>query len=119
MHASRFINEIPEILDMTVTVLAIFETDFRQDLSLSKIMNERLKAAAEELQNVQLKDLETVGQRSDDLVVYISYNPKYSIRYRVVNDVPEETESFVKHVCSKLGYIQWKTNVVNVFKGNE
>ena len=104
---------------MTVTVLAILETDFRPDLSLGKIMNERIRVAADDLRDIHLQAMETVGQRSDDLVVYISYNPKYKIRWRIVNDVPEEVENFVGKVCGDLGYIQWKTAVMNVFKGNE
>ena len=80
---------------MTVTVLAILETDFRPDLSLGKIMNERLKVAADDLRDIHLQAMEAIGQRSDDLVVYISYNPKYKIRWRIVNDVPEEVEHFV------------------------
>lgn len=104
---------------MTVTVLAITETDFVPDVSLARIMNERLKQAAAELQDIHLQSMLSVGQRKDDLVVYISYNPKYTIRYRVVNDVPGEVENFVANTCGNLGYIKWKTNVVNVFKGNE
>ncbi|GAA3962121.1 hypothetical protein GCM10022246_14150 [Pedobacter ginsengiterrae] len=104
---------------MTVTVLAITETDFVPDVSLARIMNERLKQAAAELQDIYLQSMLSVGQRKDDLVVYISYNPKYTIRFRVVNDVPEEVENFVAYTCGNLGYIKWKTNVVNVFKGNE
>lgn len=104
---------------MTVTVLAIFETDFRPDLSLGKIMNERLRIAAADLQDIHLQPLHSIGQRSDDLVVYMSYNPKYTIRWRVVNDVPEDVESFVAQACGNLGYIQWKTASINIFKGNE
>jgi hypothetical protein len=104
---------------MTVTVLAIFETDFRPDLSLGKIMNERLRVAAADLQDIHLQPLLAIGQRSDDLVVYVSYNPKYTIRWRVVNDVPEDVENFVAQACGNLGYIQWKTASINVFKGSE
>ncbi|RNL52163.1 hypothetical protein [Pedobacter jejuensis] len=104
---------------MTVTVLAITETDFVPDVSLARIMNERLKRAAAEMQDIHLEPMLSVGQRKDDLVVYISYNPKYTIRFRVVNDVPQDVENFVATVCGNLGYIKWKTNVVNVFKGND
>lgn len=104
---------------MTVTVLAILETDFKPDHSLGKIMNERLKSAADDLRDIHLKELENIGQRTDDVVVYISFNPKYKIRWRIVNDVPRDIESYVAKVCGDLGYIQWKTAVMNVFKGNE
>ncbi|WP_316737472.1 hypothetical protein [Pedobacter aquatilis] len=103
---------------MTITVLAITETDFVPDISLGKIMNERLKQAAAELQDIHLQPLLSVGERKDDLVVYISYNPKYKIRFRVVNDVAEDVENFVAYTCGNLGYIKWKTSVLNVFKGN-
>jgi hypothetical protein len=104
---------------MTVTVLAIYETDFRPDPSLGKIMNERLRIAAADLQAIHLQPLHAIGQRSDDLVVYVSYNPKYTIRWRVVNDVPEDVENFVAQACGNLGYIHWKTASINIFKGNE
>ncbi|WP_025142306.1 hypothetical protein [Pedobacter jeongneungensis] len=104
---------------MTVTVLPIFETDFKPDASLGKIMNERLRIAAADLQDIHLQHLHAIGQRSDDVVVYLSYNPKYKMRWRVVNDVPEEVEGFVTQICGNLGYIQWKTAGINVFKGSE
>ena len=104
---------------MTVTVLAILETDFKPDLSLGKIMNERLKVAADDLRDIHLQPLAAIGQRTDDVVVYISYNPKYKIRWRIVNDVAEEIENYVSRTCGDLGYIQWKTAVMNVFKGNQ
>jgi len=104
---------------MTVTVLAILETDFKPDLSLGKIMNERLKVAADDLRDKHLQPLENIGQRTDDVVVYISFNPKYKIRWRIVNDVSSDVEVFVARACGDLGYIQWKTAVMNVFKGNE
>ena len=104
---------------MTVTVLAILETDFKPDLSLGKIMNERLRIAAADLQDIHLQPLHAMGERTDDVVVYLSYNPKYKIRWRVVNDVSENVESFVAQTCGELGYIQWKTNSINIFKGGD
>jgi len=111
--AEAFLN----LTDMTVTVLAILETDFIPDASLGKIMNEKLKKEAAALQDVHLKELHTLGQHSDDLVIYMSYNPKYKIRWRVVNDVPAEVEGFVSKICGNLGYIVWKTAAINLFKG--
>ncbi|WP_129714915.1 hypothetical protein [Pedobacter sp. SYP-B3415] len=101
---------------MTVTVLPIFDTDFRPDAGLAKIMNERLRQAANALQDNHLKELVYQGQPDDDVVVYLSYNSKFSIRWRVVNDVPEEVEAFVAEVCGGLGYIPWKIAGLNVFK---
>lgn len=102
---------------MIVTVLPILETDFKPDLSLGKIMNERLKNAAEDLQNIHLKPLFTMGQRNDDVVVYLSYNAKYKIRWWVVNDVAPEVEKFVADTCANLGYIVWQTTAMDIFKG--
>ncbi|PST83859.1 hypothetical protein C7T94_13465 [Pedobacter yulinensis] len=103
---------------MTITVLPIFDTDFRPEAGLAKIMNDRLSRAAAELRDRHLKDLEQVGRRDDDLVVYLSYNSKFTVRWRVVNDVPPEVEAHVAEVCGALGYIAWKIAGLNVFKGN-
>ena len=50
---------------------------------------------AKELQEVHFKPLLGRGFSDDDLVVYISYNPKYKIRFRIMNDVPADVEYFV------------------------
>lgn len=102
---------------MTVTVLAIFD-EFNPNTPLAKVMKERLNKLAFELQEVQLKSLMAVEPLTDDLVIYISYNPKYTVRWRIVNDVPASIEKEVAERCAALGYIVWKTNQINVFKGN-
>lgn len=94
---------------MIVTVLAILETDFAIQKNLAKIMNERLERAAKELQQVHLKPLSGRGFSTDDLIVYLSYNPKFKIRFRVVSDVPSDVEYFVNELCARLGYMPWKT----------
>ncbi|WP_424057050.1 hypothetical protein [Pedobacter sp.] len=66
------------ICAMVVSVLAILETDFVHQKSLAKIMNERLERAAKELQQVHLKTLSGSGFSTDDLIVYLSYNPKFN-----------------------------------------
>lgn len=99
---------------MTVTVLAILETDFKPEKALAKIMNDRLIRTAKELQQVHFKPLSGRGFSDDDLVVYISYNPKYKIRYRIVNDVPADIEYFVAESCGRLGFILWKANALGV-----
>ncbi|TDG35947.1 hypothetical protein EZJ43_11390 [Pedobacter changchengzhani] len=104
---------------MTVTVLPIYETDFRPEASLAKVMNERLRKLAEELQNEHLRALTMAGEPADDVVVYLSYNPKYTVRWRIVNDVPAQVDEYVSMKCAKMGFIKWKTVVVNIFKGNE
>ncbi|RZJ64116.1 MAG: hypothetical protein EOO45_19175 [Flavobacterium sp.] len=99
---------------MTVTVLAILETDFKPEKNLAKVMNDRLVRAARDLQEVHFKPLSGRGFSSDDLVVYISYNTKYKVRFRIVNDVPADIEYFVAECCGRLGYILWKSNAIGV-----
>jgi len=96
---------------MTVTVLPIFETEFKPQRALAKVMDDRLEKAAKELQNVHFSALSGWGFSSDDLVVYISYTPKYKIRYRIVNDVPADIEYFVAECCGRLGYYLWKSYI--------
>lgn len=93
---------------MTVTVVAILETEFKPQKSLAKVMNERLKKTAKDLELVHLKPLSGYGFSPEDLVIYISYNPKYKIRYCIVNDVPADIEYFVAELCGRLGYMLWK-----------
>ena len=102
---------------MTVTVLAIFD-EFDPSAPLAKVMKERLNRLAFELQDVQLKSLMAVEPLTEDLVIYISYNPKYTVRWRIVNDVPQTIEKEVADRCATLGYIAWKTTHINIFKGS-
>lgn len=101
---------------MIITVLAILETDFKPEKALAKVMNARLQQAAKDLAQDHLKFLESKGDISDDLVIYISYNPKYKIRFRIVNDVPANIEYNVAETCGKLGYILWKANAIGLLK---
>lgn len=100
---------------MNVTVLAIFD-EFNHNASLAKVMKERLIRLAAELQNVHLKSFTSLKPLSEDIVIYISYNPKYTIRWRIVNDVPSFVEVEVANICALLNYIPWKTSSINVFK---
>jgi len=93
---------------MRVTVRAILETEFKQDPALARIMNHRLERAAKELQNIHLSPLLDVRTSPDFLMVYICYNAKYKIRYRIVNQVTAAVEYFVADRCGRLGYILWK-----------
>ncbi len=99
---------------MTVTVLAIIEPDTRPAAPLAKVMNERLARFARELQDIHLKGLETVEPLFEDVVVYMSYNSKYNVRWKIVNDVPTNIEAEVAEQCGKLGYIKWKTTAFGV-----
>jgi len=97
---------------MTVTVLAILETDFVPQKNLAKVMNDRLERAARNLEQVHLKSLQGRGFSTDDLIVYLSYSSKYKVRFRVVNDVPADIEFFVNELCARLGYIHWETSLI-------
>ncbi|MCD0490112.1 hypothetical protein LPB86_17865 [Pedobacter sp. MC2016-14] len=101
---------------MTVTVLAITEPEIKPAAPLSKVMNERLQRLAKVLQDEHLSSLSTVEPLYEDVVIYISYNKNYAVRWRIVNDVPIDTENRVAKECDKLGYIKWKTETLNIFK---
>lgn len=95
---------------MTVTVVPIIEPDVKPAAPLARVMNERLQRLAAELQDQHLKDLSAVEPLFEDIVVYISYNSKYNVRWKIVNDVPEAVTNLVTRVCDKLGYIRWKAS---------
>ncbi len=101
---------------MTVTVLPIIEPEIKPAAPLAKVMNERLHRLAKELQDTHLSPLETLEPLYEDVVIYIGYNNNYTIRWRIVNDVPDGTEAQVAKYCDKLGYIKWKTDTINIFK---
>lgn len=104
---------------MIVTVVPIFDFEIQPAQPLKKVMSARLKRLSEELQAIHLKDLEFVEPFLADVVIYLSYNPKYTIRWRIVNDVPKDVELAVADICARLNYIYWKTASLNVFKGGE
>lgn len=104
---------------MIITVLPIIDPDPTATMPLAKVMNERLQRLATELQEKHLKHLESVEPLFEDLVIYISYNSKYSIRWRVVNDVAAAVENEVAEQCGRLGYIKWKTATLNTFNRKE
>ncbi|MNK54385.1 hypothetical protein D3C87_733700 [compost metagenome] len=91
---------------MKVTVNAILETEFRQDPALARIMNNRLQRAAQELQDLHLRDLCGLRSTVHNLIIHLSYNQKYKIRYRILNDVPAAVEFMVAERSGKLGYIK-------------
>lgn len=102
---------------MTVTVVAIFD-EFNSHAPLAKVLRERLIRLAIELQDVHLKSLTAMPPMDDDIVIYLSYNLKYTVRWRIANDVPNFVEKEVAQICALQGYIAWKTANVNIFKGN-
>lgn len=90
---------------MRVTVVAILETEFRQDQALAKIMNSRLIRVAKELQDIHLVSLQERRSVVHSLTIQLSYNQKYKIRYRIMNNVPPAVAYLVAESCSRLGYI--------------
>ncbi len=102
---------------MTVTVLAIFD-EFNPHSPLAKVLKDRLIKLANELQNVHLRSLSQMPPMDDDVIVYLSYNLKFSIRWRIANDVPDFVEKEVSQICALQGYNVWKTPTINVFKGS-
>lgn len=103
---------------MIVTVVPIFD-EFNPHAPLAKVLKERLIRLAAELQDVALKPLATMPPMDGDVVVYISYNLKYTVRWRIANDVPDYIEKEVAHICALKGYIAWKTTTVNMLKGKK
>lgn len=102
---------------MTITVLAIIDPQPVPVPPLSKVMNERLRRFADELQVSLLSQLRDEYD-CDDLVVYLSYNSKYAVRWKIVNDVPARVEIEVAKRCADLGYILWKGSLIYSFKSN-
>lgn len=103
---------------MIVTVVAIFD-EFNPHAPLAKVLKERLVRLAAELEEVNLKSLTQLPPMDGDVVVYLSYNLKYTVRWRIANDVPDYVDKQVAEICARKGYIAWRTSTVNVFKGNK
>jgi len=93
---------------MTVTVVPIIEPHTHPAPPLTRVMDERLIRFAKELEEEHLKELQFVEPPFEDVVIYISYNSKYTVRWKIVNDVPKPVEQMVADACAKLGYIAWK-----------
>lgn len=77
-------------------------------------MNDRLEGIAKELQTQHLKSLNERGFSTDDLIIYLCYNPKYKIRYCIVYDIPADIQYFVAELWGHLGFILWKRILVEV-----
>src|SRR5215217_3049721 len=90
-----------------VTVIAIIDFDKKPCAPLTKMMSERLNRFAIDLQNcldLELKD----DQTFNNLVIYMSYNSSYAVRWTIVSDVPGRIQNMVAQKCTSLGYIVWK-----------
>lgn len=91
----------------TITVRAIIDFETKPKAPLTKMMNERLDRFAAELQaflDLELHHDHHVG----NLVVYISYNSNYAVRWAILNDMPAHITDLVAERCASLGYIKWK-----------
>jgi hypothetical protein len=93
---------------MNITVLPIILADAAANAPLSKVMNERLRRLANELEILLDNKLKSLKTHCDELVVYISYNSNYAIRWKIVNDVTFVVEDEVAKHCAALNYILWK-----------
>jgi hypothetical protein len=102
---------------MVVTVVPIFDPELKPAKPLAKVMTQRLQRLAKELEATHLKEVSLQEPFLADVVVYVSYNPKYTVRWRIVNDVPKQVELMVAATCARLGYILWKTDTLNLFQG--
>jgi hypothetical protein len=97
---------------MKVRVVAILDTEFKQEPALAKIMNNRLQTAAKELQEFHLTSLHERRSTADCLMIHLSYNQKYKVRYSIIGEVPADIEYLVAERCNRLGYILYK-NIVS------
>lgn len=91
----------------SIIVVAIIYFETRPRVPLTTVMNRRLERFAAELQSYL--DLELHNDESCvDLVVYLSYNSNYGVRWAVTDDVPQQIVEIVSQKCAKLGYVVWK-----------
>lgn len=93
---------------INVAVFPIIDFDRKPHTPLTRVMSERLERLAADLQLHLEKAFPDVG-RSENLMVYISYNSSYAVRWVIVNDVREDVSKIVAHICAELGYISWKS----------
>jgi hypothetical protein len=90
-----------------ITVLAMIDVDPKPGTPLVKLMNERLSGLASDLKGYLQKEF-ALERECEDLIIYMSYNSKYAIRWKIVNDVPDRIQQEVAKRCGNLGYILWK-----------
>lgn len=92
---------------INVTILAMVDQQPKIMTSVDKLMNERLTGLATDLQ-AYLTKVFLAEKSYEDLVVYISYNTKYSVQWKIVSDVSTHIQAEVAKCCTNLGYLEWK-----------
>ncbi|ETZ20901.1 hypothetical protein N824_01990 [Pedobacter sp. V48] len=102
---------------IAVTVLPMIDVMPKPGTPLVKVMNDRLTTMAGELQKYLEREF-TDEKGCEDLVIYMSYNSKYAVRWKTVNDVPVHIQNHVTKCCGNLGYIQWKELDLYSYKVN-
>jgi len=100
-----------------VTVLAMTEREPKPGTPLLRLMNERLTGFARDLQVYLQKEFKA-DKQPGDLVIYLSYNSKYTVRWKIVSDVPEYIQEKTSRICGNLGYIPWMAFDLYAFKTN-
>ena len=90
-----------------VTVLPLISSPTKNPSPVEKLMNERLVGLASDLR-VYLGKVFSGERTYEDVVVYLSYNAKYGVQWKIVNDVSIRIFAEVSKCCTNLGYLQWK-----------
>lgn len=98
---------------INVAVFPVIDFDGKPHAPLTRLMSERLERFAADLQLLLEKALPNVGI-CEHLMVYLSYNSSYAVRWVIANDVPAEVVKIVTDVCAELGYVSWKN--VDLYK---
>ncbi|MBT2560096.1 hypothetical protein J7E50_02525 [Pedobacter sp. ISL-68] len=89
-----------------ITVLAVFDTSLKTPDAVDRLMNNRLTALASDLQTYLYKIF--AGERGvEDLVIYLGYNNKYAVQWKIVSDVSSHIGAEVAKCCNNLGYLPW------------
>jgi hypothetical protein len=68
-----------------------------------KLLNQKLREKAAELQHFSLRHLEYVDPIFDDVVIYLTYSDKNQLRWHIANDVSEDITLLVTREMTKLG----------------
>lgn len=92
---------------INVTVLSMTDLNAKPGTPLVRIMTERITGFAAELQAHFQKQFSD-RKYGEELVIYIGYSSNYTVRWKIVNDVPEYIQDEVAKRCAALGYIHWR-----------